>query len=104
MKLSIQGDWKLTMDRRVNPLRHLDKASQHHVIRWLAWTWSTIASLAFLAIFELQIAWLAHTLLIAGLVTTVIAVKRAEKRSSQKVAALKLSHGSVCVWQMDREA
>ena len=104
MKKFILGTWDLVMDNRYNPLRHLDMASQHYFMHVLAWMWSMVFSLSFLSIFQFQIVWLAHVLFLTGIFTTIIIFKRAEEKSSRKPATLNLSHGSACVWQMDREA
>ena len=104
MKSFILGNWKLIMDHRYNPLRHMDMASQHYFMQVLAWMWSMIFSLSFLSIFQFHILWLAHLLIIAGVFATVAVFKYAESRSTQKVPVPNLSRGSACVWQLDREA
>lgn len=104
MKKFILGSWSFVMDNRHNPLRHLDMASQHYFMHILAWMWSMVFSISFLSVFQFPVVWLAHVLVIAGIFTTVIIFKRAEARQPKKLAPIDLSHGSMCVWQMDREA
>ena len=104
MKKFILNNWNLVMNNRYNPLRHLDMASQHYFMQVLAWMWSMIFSLSFLSILQFHIVWLAHLLIIGGAFITLIVFQRAEERSTQKVPVTNLSQGSVCIWQMDREA
>ena len=96
--------WSLIMDNRFNPLRHLDMASQHYFMQVLAWMWSMIFSLSFLSIFHFNLVWLVHLLLVAGLFMTMVVFNRAEAETDTGKAGPELSHGSVCVWQLDREA
>jgi len=104
MQTSNPSAWHLVMDNRFNPLRHLDLASQHYFMHVLAWMWSMIFSLSFLSIFQFQYVWAAHVLVITGIFITISVFKRAEQSANGKDAAKDLSHGSVCVWQLDREA
>ncbi|MFL0799478.1 MAG: hypothetical protein K6L80_03435 [Agarilytica sp.] len=104
MKSLIKSCWNLVMDNRYNPLRYMDMASQHYFMHVLAWMWSMIFSISFLSIFHFQFVWLAHVLVITGIFITLIVFKRAEKQSLQKITIPELSHASVCVWQLDREA
>jgi hypothetical protein len=104
MKSFILSSWNFVMDNRYNPLRHLDMASQHHFMQVLAWMWSMIFSVSFLSIFQFHIMWLAHLLIIGGLFATISVFKHAESRSTEKASLQNLSHASLCVWQMDREA
>lgn len=104
MKNFILSSWSFVMDNRYNPLRHLDMASQHYLMHVLGWMWSMVFSVSFLSIFHFQILWLAHLLVIAAIFTTVIIFKSAEEQQFKKLTPLKLSRGSTCVWQMDREA
>ena len=104
MKSFIVSSWNLVMDNRYNPLRHLDMASQHYFMQVLAWMLSMIFSLSFLSIFQFHIMWLAHLLIIGGLFATISVFKYAESRPTEKASVKNLSHASMCVWQMDREA
>ena len=104
MKSFIVNSWKLVMDNRYNPLRHLDLASQHYLMQVLAWMWSMVFSLFFLSIFQFHILWLGHLLIIGGIFATVSVFNLAQSRSIPQVPIPNLSHSSACVWQMDREA
>ncbi len=104
MNATKPSSWDLIMDNRYNPLRHLDLASQHYFMQVLAWMWSMIFSLSFLSIFQFQYVWAAHLLVITGVFLTVAVFKRAEETEKEKDVALDLSKGSVCVWELDREA
>ena len=104
MKSFILNSWNLVMDNRFNPLRHLDMASQHYFMQVLGWMWSMIFSLSFLSILQFHMMWLAHVLLIGGLFATISVFRHAESRANAEKPADNLSHASMCVWQMDREA
>ena len=93
------------MDNRRNPLRHLDLASQHYLMQVLGWMWSMVFSLAFLSIFQFGYVWLAHLLVIAGIIMTVSVFREAERsRETVRAGSRPLSAASRCVWQMDTEA
>jgi hypothetical protein len=105
MKKFILNNWNLVMNNRYNPLRHLEMASQHYFMQVLAWMWSMIFSLSFLSIFQFHTVWVSHLLVISGAFITLIVFQQAEERSAKKVSvAENLSHGSACLWKMDREA
>ncbi len=104
MRSFITNSWNMIMDNRFNPLRHLDMASQHYFMQVLAWMWSMIFSLSFLSIFYFHILWLAHVLVVAGVFITISVFKHADKPKVHVKCSDELSHGSVCVWQMDKEA
>jgi hypothetical protein len=104
MKSLIQDSWNIVMDNRYNPLRYLDMASQHYFMQVLSWMWSMIFSLSFYSIFQFHIVWLTHLLVVAGIFTTISVFKYAESRSIGKEPVRDLSHASLCVWQIDREA
>jgi hypothetical protein len=104
MKSLIIGSWNLVMGNRYNPLRYLDRASQHYFMQVLAWMWSMIFSLSFLSILQFHIVWLAHLLVVAGVFATIAVFKYGESRSINKAPVQNFSHASACVWQMDREA
>jgi hypothetical protein len=105
MKHAVVEAWDAIMDNRRNPLRHLDLASQHYLMQVLGWMWSMVFSLAFLSIFQFGYVWLAHLLVIAGIITTVSVFREAERsRATVRAASRPLSAASRCVWQMDTEA
>ena len=105
MKRFILDTWEAVMDNRRNPLSHLDLASQHYLMQVLGWMWSMVFSLSFLSIFQFGYVWLAHLLLVAGIVMTVSVFRQAEHaRAAEQVANPGLSAASRCVWKLDTEA
>ncbi|TQV78926.1 hypothetical protein FKG94_13000 [Exilibacterium tricleocarpae] len=104
MREFLTTSWSLVMDNRFNPLRHLDLASQHYFMQVLAWMWSMVFSLSFLSIFHFHLLWFGHLLLVAGVFITVAVFSKAEATAKTQESGSELSHGSVCVWQLDREA
>jgi len=107
MKNLILSSWELVMDNQHNPLRHLDRASQHYFMQVLGWMWSMVFSLAFLSIFHFGYVWLAHLLVIGGFSLTIAIFKEAEKEQVKAPLleeAPKLSGASRCVWDLEKEA
>ena len=104
MKKQIGMTWNAIMDYRFNPLRHLDIRSGHFLMQVLSWMWSMIFSVSFLSIYQFGYVWVAHLLVIGGVVITITIFKRAESRREELTPAPHLSRASKCVWQMDREA
>ena len=59
--------WKMVMDWRYNPLRHIpDTNTRHLVMQMLAWMWCIIFSMWMGSIVVFGISAIAHALLIAG--------------------------------------
>ena len=59
--------YKLIMDSRYNPLRHIpDTNTRHLVMQMLAWMWCIIFSMWMGSIVVFGISAIAHALLIAG--------------------------------------
>ncbi len=81
MKALFLDCWRLVMDNRWNPLRHLDLASQHYLMQVLGWMWSMVFTLAFLSIFHFAWLWIAHLLVIAALCFTAAVFQTAERSS-----------------------
>lgn len=104
MKQQIEMTWNAVMDNRFNPLKYMDLASRHYLMQVLAWMWSMIFSLSFLSIYYFAYVWLAHLLVIGGVFMTITLFSRAESHRETRQPVPMLSHGSKCVWQMDREA
>lgn len=104
MKQQLEMTPNSIVDYRYNPLKYLDRASRHQVMRSLAWLWSTLFSLSFLSVYYFGYVWLSHLLIIAGVFMTISIFKRAPKRSRKLAPVPMLSGASKCVWQMDREA
>lgn len=74
------------------------------MMRVLVMIWGIIALLSLACIFYLDVTWLGNILLVFGVVISAITIKYLSAKPNKAVAAPTLSHGSVCVWQMDREA
>ena len=63
--------YKLIMDSRYNPLRHIpDNNTRHLVMQMLAWMWCIIFSMWMGSIVVFGISAIAHALLIAGVFIT----------------------------------
>lgn len=104
MKPFVVGCWEAVMDNQPNPLRHLDLASQHHIMQVLGWMWSMVFSFTFLSIFHFGLIWLAHLLIFGGAAMTVAIFRESEKRAALAADTPLLSRSSRCVWQLDTEA
>ncbi len=104
MKNQIASTWKLVMDHRYNPLKHMKMQQRHLVMQMLAWMWSMIFSLSFLSIYVFGYVWAGHVLVIGGVFITFSIFERAKANREQLVPVENLSGASKCVWQMDREA
>ena len=104
MQKAIVETWDALMDNRINPLRHMDMASQHYFMQVLGWMWSMVFSLTFLSIYHFGITWAVHLLVIGGISITVALFKEAERRAAAQPEPLPLSSASRCVWKLDSEA
>jgi hypothetical protein len=105
MKKFMAESWSAVMDNRVNPLRHLDLATQHYFMQVLGWMWSMVFSLSFLSIYNFGLVWLAHLLVFGGIAFTVAVFRESEKRRAEfKPATVCLSKSSQCIWKLDSEA
>ena len=98
MQKAIVETWDALMDNRINPLRHMDLASQHYFMQVLGWMWSMVFSLTFLSIFHFGITWAVHLLFIGGIAMTVALFKESERRSAARSDSPQLSAASRCVW------
>ena len=83
MKRFMAESWSAVMDNRVNPLRHLDLATQHYFMQVLGWMWSMVFSLSFLSIYNFGLVWLAHLLVFGGIAFTVAVFRESEKRRAE---------------------
>ena len=73
--------WKLVMDWRYNPLRHIpDTNTRHLIMQMLAWMWCIIFSMWMGSIFVFGISAIAHALLIAGVFITAGVFETAKRR------------------------
>lgn len=104
MKHTLPMALNSAIDKRLNPFRDADHARRPSLALVLTWTWSTIFAVAFLAMTVVEQYWIAHLLIVAGVLATMTAFKNAKKRRRKQVPAPYLSGASKCVWQMDREA
>ena len=73
--------WKMVMDWRYNPLRHIpDTNTRHLVMQMLAWMWCIIFSMWIGSIVVFGISSIAHALLIAGVFITAGVFETAKRR------------------------
>ena len=73
--------WKMVMDWRYNPLRHIpDTNTRHLVMQMLAWMWCIIFSMWMGSIVVFGISAIAHALLIAGVFITAGVFETAKRR------------------------
>ena len=73
--------WKLVMDWRYNPLRHIpDTNTRHLIMQMLAWMWCIIFSMWMGSIVVFGISAIAHALLIAGVFITAGVFETAKRR------------------------
>ena len=104
MKNQTATIWKLVMDHRYNPLKHMKMQQRHYVMQVLGWMWSMIFSLSFMSIYVFGYVWIGHVLLIGGVFITFSIFERAKAQRENLDPVPNLSGASKCVWQMDREA
>ena len=73
--------WKLVMDWRYNPLRHIpDTNTRHLIMQMLAWMWCIIFSMWMGSIVVFGISAIAHALLIAGVFISAGVFETAKRR------------------------
>ena len=85
--------WKLVMDWRYNPLRHIpDTNTRHLIMQMLAWMWCIIFSMWMGSIVVFGISAIAHALLIAG-VSITAGVFETAKRKPQYFGGLGRGNG-----------
>ena len=73
--------YKLIMDSRYNPLRHIpDTNTRHLVMQMLAWMWCIIFSMWMGSIVVFGISAIAHALLIAGVFITAGVIETAKRK------------------------
>ena len=73
--------WKMVMDWRYNPLRHIpDTNTRHLVMQMLAWMWCIIFSMWMGSIVVFGISAIAHALLIAGVFITAGVFETAKRK------------------------
>ena len=77
----IVSSWNLIMDDRRNPLSAIpDTNVRHMVMQVLAWMWCIIFSMSIGSITVFAYTAIAHTLLIAGIVATVVIFETAKRK------------------------
>ena len=85
--------YRLVMDSRYNPLRHIpDNNTRHLVMQMLAWMWCIIFSMWVGSIVVFGISAIAHALLIAGVFITA-GVFETAKRKPQYFGGLGRGNG-----------
>ena len=70
--------WEAVMDESKNPLRQFPLVTAHMIMQILAWMWSAIFSVAIGSYLAFGISALGHSLIIAGIVVTVIVFRKAD--------------------------
>ena len=111
----IKADWscsspkQCTEETPMQLLNHyyrlyLKRVLQTHPMLGLLGNCFMALSMACFVGFQLQIPWLACIVLIAGALIAVMVLKYKQSLAKQKVITSALSRGSICIWQMDREA
>jgi hypothetical protein len=73
--------WEVVMDETKNPLRNLSLQAAHMVMQILAWMWCTIFSIAIGGYVVFGITAIGHSLIIAGIVVTLMVFRSAETDS-----------------------
>ncbi len=77
----IVSSWNVIMDDRRNPLSAIpDTNVRHMVMQVLAWMWCIIFSMSIGSITVFAYTAIAHTLLIAGIVATVVIFETAKRK------------------------
>jgi hypothetical protein len=77
----IVSSWNVIMDDRRNPLSAIpDTNVRHMVMQVLAWMWCIIFSMSLGSITVFAYTAIAHTLLIAGIVATVVIFETAKRK------------------------
>ena len=85
--------WKMVMDWRYNPLRHIpDTNTRHLIMQMRAWMWCIIFSMWMGSIVVFGISAIAHALLIAGVFITA-GVFETAKRKPQYFGGLGRGNG-----------
>lgn len=70
----------------------------------LTMLWGSIASIIFIMLSFSIAPWIASALVIVGIITSISIRRKALAMQAAASAIPALSKGSVCVWQLDREA
>ena len=79
----IVSSWNVIMDDRRNPLSAIpDTNVRHMVMQVLAWMWCIIFSMSLGSLTVFAYTAIAHTLLIAGIVATVVIFETAKRKPS----------------------
>ncbi len=65
---------------------------------------SILAATFIINIVFLKSVWLSILVLFLAIVTTIVHYRKVKKENLKHTESPELSHGSMCVWQMDREA
>ena len=81
---ALTATWGAVMDESKNPLRHMPLMAAHMMMQILAWMWSAIFSVAIGSYFVFGISALGHSLIIAGIVVTLMVFHRADTSSERQ--------------------
>jgi len=77
MQKFIYNNWNMIMNANYNPLRNIqDISARHLVMQILAWMWCIVFSAYFSSMWIFGITTIAHVLIIAAIVLTVMTFER----------------------------
>ncbi|MCG8669566.1 MAG: hypothetical protein MI867_09150 [Pseudomonadales bacterium] len=90
----------------LKPLRFslFEKPSKYQTMSIVACLWILVTSLVSLVFIYSGSSLLVGVLVVAGVITSTVVYWRVDLQSEAKKEISEFSQGSVCVWQMDREA
>ena len=81
MREFIYDSWNGVMDMDKNPLRHIpDTNTRHMVLQVLAWMWCIVFSMWVGSFWIMGVSMIAHALILAAIVITVVTFETAKKR------------------------
>ena len=79
----IVNSWNAVMNMEYNPLSNIpDTSTRHLIMQVLAWMWCIIFSMSLGSLTVFAYTAIAHTLLIAGIVATVVIFETAKRKPS----------------------
>ena len=81
MREFIYDSWNGVMDMDKNPLRHIpDTNTRHMVLQVLAWMWCIVFSMWVGSFWIMGVSMIAHALILAAIVITVVTFETAKKK------------------------
>ena len=95
MQYLIKETWDIVMDHDHNPLKHIgDIQVRHMVLQILAWMWCVIFAISTGSITVFGISAVAHSVLIAGVVSTVATFELARVQPNRFVSLARRINGN----------